>query len=85
MQGYKVIARMDKFKNANPYDYNLSFYKKFWGLIKEEVCVMFDQFFQNVVLFKSLTSFFVVFIPKVESPLYLGDFGHISLLGSFTS
>lgn len=52
------------------------------GLIEDEVFVMFDQFFHNVVLHKSLTSFFVALVPKVKCLLKLGDFRLISLLGS---
>lgn len=43
---------------------------------------MFDQFYLNVVLLKSLMSFFVAFILKVECPLEFGDFRFMSLLGS---
>lgn len=44
--------------------------------------MIFDQFFQNVLLPKSLVSFFVAFIPKVESSLGLRDFISISILDS---
>lgn len=43
---------------------------------------MFDHFYLNVMLLKSLMSFFVTFILKVECPLELGDFRFMSILGS---
>lgn len=44
--------------------------------------MIFDQFFQNVLLPKSLVSFFEPFIPKIESSLRLRDFIFISILNS---
>lgn len=52
------------------------------GLIKEEVYVMFKQFYQNAVSPKSLTFLSVALIPKVEPLMELGYFRLISLLGS---
>lgn len=43
---------------------------------------MFNHFFDNEVLPKSLTSFFVALIPKVESPLKMWNFCPIYLIGS---
>jgi hypothetical protein len=42
---------------------------------------MFDQFHGNSILPKSFLSYFVVLIPKVNSPFGLGDYRPISLLG----
>lgn len=38
------------------------------------LCGMFNQFFENSILPKSLASFFVALILKVDSPLDLSDF-----------
>jgi hypothetical protein len=50
-------------------------------LLKSEVRILFDQFYANASLPKSFSSYFVVLIPKVNSPLALNDFRPISLLG----
>jgi len=42
---------------------------------------MFEQPFDNVTLMQSFSSYFVTIIPKVDSPLQLGDFHPISLPG----
>ena len=55
--------------------------KEFWGLLKHEVRIMFDQFHANGVLPKSMLAYFVALIPKVSSPLELKDYRPISLLG----
>ena len=43
---------------------------------------MFDQFFESVIFLKSLMSFFVTLILKVDSPLELGDFRLVSFIRS---
>jgi hypothetical protein len=43
---------------------------------------MFEQFFDNATLPQNFSSCFVTVIPKVDSPLQLGDFRPISLTGS---
>lgn len=42
---------------------------------------MFGEFFHNIILLKCLTSLFIALIQKVNSPLELGSFRHVSLLG----
>lgn len=73
---------MNVCKSTGPDGFNAEFYKMFWDLIKEDVCIMFNQFFKNEVLPKRPASFFVALIPKVENSLEFGEFKPISLLGS---
>lgn len=44
--------------------------------------IIFNQFFENEVLHKSLTYFFVTLIPKVDGHLDLGNIRLISLFES---
>jgi hypothetical protein len=68
-------------KSSGPDEFNFAFLKKFWGMLKEDIRIMFDQFHGNSCLPKSFLSYFVTLIPKVGSPSSLSDFRLISLLG----
>lgn len=41
----EVVIEIDGSKSPGPDDFNFAFYNKLWELIKEEVNVMFDQYF----------------------------------------
>ena len=75
-----VVRESDGNKRPGPDDFN--FVKEFWYLMKNEVRIMFDQFYANEVVPKSILSYFVALIPKVSSPIALEDFRPISLLGT---
>jgi len=77
-----AVGDSDGGKSPGPDGYNFAFIKEFWYLIKDEVRIMFDQFFANDVLPKSMLAYFVTLILKVSSPLELKDNRPISLLGS---
>jgi hypothetical protein len=49
--------------------------------MKNEVRILFYQFHGNGCIPKNFLSYFVALIPKVSSPLSLGDFRPMSLLG----
>ena len=76
-----VVMESDGDKSLGPDGFNFAFVKRFWYLMKNEVRIMFDQFYANEVLPKALLSYFVALIPKINSPQELKDFRPISLLG----
>lgn len=76
------VASIDESKSLRPNGFNFRFYKNLWALIRDEVYLIFSQFFDKYVLPRSLTSFFVALILKMESPLELVEFRPISLQGS---
>jgi hypothetical protein len=76
-----VVMESDDNKSPGPDGFNFNFVKAFWSLMKNEVRTLFDQFYGNVSLPKSFSSYFVALIPKVNSPLALNEYHHISLLG----
>jgi hypothetical protein len=78
---YDVVKDCDGNKCPGPDGFNFAFVKNCWDIIKGEIRIMFDQFHGNGRLPKSLLSYFVALIPKVNSPFVLGDFRPISLLG----
>jgi hypothetical protein len=75
-----VVMECDGNKSSGPDGYNFNFVKSFCSLLKNEVRILFDQFHGNGCLPKSFLSYFVALIPKVSSPLSLGDYRPISLL-----
>jgi hypothetical protein len=78
----EVVRLSDGNKSPGPDGFNFSFFKKCWGMLKDEIRIMFDQFHGNSCFPKSFLSYFVTLIPKVSSPSSLTDFRPISLLGS---
>jgi hypothetical protein len=77
----EVVRNSDGNKSPGPDGFNFAFLKSFWYLLKEEVIVMFDQFFGNARLPNGLLSYFITLIPKVACPSTLGEFRPVSLLG----
>jgi hypothetical protein len=77
----EVVMESDGNKSPGPDGFNFNFIKAFWSLMKGEVRILFDQFHGNDCLPKSFASYFVALIPKVSSPLSLGEYRPISLLG----
>ncbi|MCI28890.1 cysteine-rich receptor-like protein kinase, partial [Trifolium medium] len=75
-----AVAPSNGNKSPGPDGFNFSFFKRLWDLIKGEVGVMFDQFFSSANLPRSFSSYFITLIPKVDSPLKIGDFRLISLV-----
>jgi hypothetical protein len=76
-----VVMDCERNKNPGPDGFNFSFIKSFWYLMKSEVNILFQQFYDNELLPKSFSSYFVALIPKVKSPFELIDYRPISLLG----
>ncbi|PNX99671.1 cysteine-rich receptor-like protein kinase, partial [Trifolium pratense] len=77
----EVVKCSDGNKSPGPDGFNFAFLKKFWGLLKGDIRIMFDQFHGNSCLPSSFLSYFVTLIPKVSSPSSLSEFRPISLLG----
>lgn len=68
-------------KCPGPDGYNFAFIKKIWYIIKEDFCKMLNEFHSHGKLPRGSNASFLTLIPKVDSPLNLGDFRPISLLG----
>lgn len=78
----RVVKESDGNKSPGPDGFNFAFFKEFWYLIKDEVRIMFDQFYVNEVVPRGRLAYFVALISKVSSPMGLKDYRPISLLGS---
>jgi hypothetical protein len=77
----RVVKDSDGLKSSGLNRFNFAFVKEFWDLMKEEIRILFDQFHGSSRLPKCLFSYFLTLILKTKSPLSLGDFRPISLLG----
>jgi len=49
-----VVKECDGNKSPSPDGFNFAFIKRFWYLLKDEVRIMFDQFYANEVIPRSL-------------------------------
>jgi hypothetical protein len=78
---HNAVKESDGNKSPGLDGFNYAFLKNCWDLLKGEIRIMFDQFHGVGSLPKSLLSYFVTLITKVNSPFGLGDFRPISLLG----
>jgi exonuclease III len=79
----EAVKTSDGSKCPGPDGFNYAFIKEFWGLMRSEVRILFDQFHGNECIPKCLMSYFLTLVPKVKSPQCLRDFRPISLLGCF--
>jgi hypothetical protein len=76
-----VVRECDGNKSPGPDGFNFAFVKEFWGLMRGEIRILFDQFHGNATLPQGIISYFLALIPKVKNPEVLGDYRPISLLG----
>ena len=60
----------------------MAFYRHCWRLVKKDVLVVFDEFFQYCKFEKSLNATFIALIPKKNDASNIRDFRPISLAGS---
>jgi exonuclease III len=77
-----VIVDSDGNKSPGPDGFNFNFFKKFWGLLKKDILLLFDDFHSSSRLPHSFSSYFITLIPKVSNPHSISEFRPISLLGS---
>jgi hypothetical protein len=54
----EVVLSSDGDKSPGPDGFNFAFFNKFWGLLKGEVEVLFDQFFVTVDLPWGFSSYY---------------------------
>jgi hypothetical protein len=60
----------------------VNFFKKFWGLLKKEILLLFDDFHKSYRVPLCFSSYIITLIPKVSNPHSISEFRLISLLGS---
>ncbi|XP_058766944.1 uncharacterized protein LOC131640567 [Vicia villosa] len=77
----EAVWECDGSKSPGPDGLNLNFVKRSWSFMKEDFIRLFKDFYRYGVLSKAITSSFLTLIPKRESPMGLGDYRPICLVG----
>ncbi|KAF5444913.1 hypothetical protein F2P56_034005 [Juglans regia] len=70
---------MAPLKSPSPDGFGASFYKKYWSLIGDKVCAAVLNFLNGGQLDPDCNFTFLALIPKVKSPVSVGEFRPISL------
>jgi hypothetical protein len=78
----EAINSSHKNKSPGPDGFNFEFYSGCWKLVKGDLMMLFQEFFDNAILPRGMLSYFITLIPKVTDPHSIPNFRPISLLGS---
>ncbi|XP_071686940.1 uncharacterized protein [Rutidosis leptorrhynchoides] len=79
---FNVINEFDGNKTPGPDGFSLSFFKKAWYFLEDEVVQMFSQFFSNPSFPKGFNSSFIVLIPKSNLSKKIEQMRPISLINA---
>jgi exonuclease III len=77
-----IIKLLPSDKSPGPDGFNSNFIKKCWHVIAPDFYDLCDKFFHEQVCLRSINGSFIVLIPKIESPMKVGDYRPISLLNN---
>ncbi|GKA60514.1 RNA-directed DNA polymerase, eukaryota, reverse transcriptase zinc-binding domain protein, partial [Tanacetum coccineum] len=69
-------------KSSGPDGFTFGSYKRFWGLIEQDVVAAVKYFFHSGRIPKGCNSSFIALIPKIPEAKMVKDFRPISLIGS---
>ncbi|GKA29337.1 putative RNA-directed DNA polymerase, eukaryota, reverse transcriptase zinc-binding domain protein [Tanacetum coccineum] len=68
-------------KAPGPDGFSFAFIKKYWDLLKTDICGFVNSFFESGSMPQGANSSFFTLIPKVSNPIFIKDFRPISLIG----
>lgn len=69
-------------KNPGPDGFNIEFFKRCWGIVREDVMRVMREFHSNGKLVRGSNSSFIVLIPKKEGVCGINQMRPVSLIGS---
>jgi hypothetical protein len=75
-----VVQHLPSDKSPGLDGFNTDFIKKCWPIIKQDFYDLCFDFQCGSICLRSINSFFVTLIPKVDEPVTVADFRPISLL-----
>lgn len=73
---------MEGAKAPGPDGFSMYFYQVCWDIIKDDLMLVFLEFFKRGILSKAMKSTFLVLIPKIDGASDMGDYRPISLVTS---
>jgi hypothetical protein len=76
----EVVKGMYRHKAYGPDGFSMAFFQDCWKVIKEDIMVVFSDFFTHGKFEKSLNATFISLIPKVPGASKLKEFRPISLI-----
>jgi Reverse transcriptase (RNA-dependent DNA polymerase) len=79
---HTAVFQMDLNKASNPDRFSMLFYQTFWDLIKDDLLVMFQNFYVDHFDLAHLNRVLICLIPKVKDVIILKNYQPISLLNS---
>lgn len=66
-------------QSLGPDGFTANFYQKYWQVVKQDVIAMVRSFFLNGFLLRQMNHANLLWIPKAEKPMTMGQFRPISL------
>ncbi|XP_035544681.1 uncharacterized protein LOC118348042 [Juglans regia] len=78
----RVIRNMNKDKAPGPDGFTMAFFQVCWEVVREDVMLVFQEFFSHGRFEKSLNATFIALVPKKAGAREVQDFRPISLVGS---
>ncbi|KAL4385916.1 hypothetical protein GQ457_09G028800 [Hibiscus cannabinus] len=77
---WSALSAMDGSRAPGPDGFNMTFLKRFWEELKDDILSFFELFFNGQLSDKSFNHSFIVLIPKTKSPISMEDYRPISLV-----
>lgn len=79
---HSAILEMDGEKSPGSDGFTMAFFKNCWGVVKNDLLLVFSEFFDRVVINGSMNSTFIALIPKWDGLIDPKDFKPINLITS---
>lgn len=76
----RAIDACNSSKSPGPNGFNFGFFKRFWGMLKDDIMRLLEEFHQHGRLVSGLNTSFMVLIPKKVEAEDLQDYMPISLI-----
>ena len=77
----EAVWQCEGTKSPGPDGFNLGFIKKHWGILKQDVVHVINDFQSNGFIPKGCNASFIALIPKNDNPMGLHEYRPISLVG----
>lgn len=71
---YRAIVEMDGDKSSNSDGFTMTFFKSCWDVIKNDLMLVFTEFYKRGIISMSMNSTFIALIPKKDGIFSPKDF-----------